>query len=244
MASIFDDLTTAKQGESPDEAVSSQEKQSDESKQENVTQHNINPQHYTLKQIKEVCQQLLKYGLLESASKSGLYQAALTHLTKVNEILEPLDLALKIDDIRGLAFVIVADNFIDDKDDEQWSHPMVRRQRLNMEQSLMIAILRKQFVAHELEVGIGDNAAVIHLDEVLPELNAYLGELGSELREDKRLRNLLEQLKTYGIVTDINEHEQITIRPLIAHVANPENLKNLLTAIKLKANTTNEEPNS
>ena len=106
----------------------------------------------------------------------------------------------------------------------------------------MVAILRKHFVAHELEAGIGDNDAVIHLDELLPELNAYLGELGSEMRADKRLRNLLEQLKNYGVVTDVNEHEQVMIRPLIAHVANPENLKNLIEAIKRKANQTSEEP--
>lgn len=153
-----------------------------------------------------------------------------------------MDLTLKIDDIRGLAFVVVANIIDNEEDDEQWSHPLVRRQRLNLEQSLLVAILRKHFVAHELEAGIGDNNAVIHLDELFPELNAYLGELGSEIREEKRLRNLLEQLKNYGVVTDINEHEQVMIRPLIAHVANPENLKNLIEAIKRKANQISEEP--
>ena len=91
---------------------------------------------------------------------------------------------------------------------------------------------------------MGDNSAVIHIDEILPELNAYLGDLGSETRENKRLRNLLEQLKAYGAVTDINEHEQITIRPLIAHIANPENLTNLLIAIKRKAGKMPEETRS
>lgn len=243
MTSIFDQLTSAKEDKNPDVNLLTDDHHINKA-EEDANPPDITPQHYTLKQIKEVCQQLLKYGLLESTTKSNLYQAALTHQAKVNDILEPLDLAIKIDDIRGLAFVVIANNVIDGEDEEQWSHPLVRRQRLNLEQSLLIAILRKHFVSHELEAGIGDNNAVIHLDELLPELNVYLGELGSEMREDKRLRNLLEQLKTYGVVTDINEHEQITIRPLIAHVANPENLNNLLDAIKRKATNTPKEPTS
>lgn len=238
MDSIFDQLTSVNKKEQKDEELHT----SDIVHTEENTETETTSHHHTLNQIKEVSQQLLKHGLLESSTKQNLFQTAVTNQSKVNEILEPLDLTLKIDDIRGLAFVVVA-NIIDNKeDDEQWSHPLVRRQRLNLEQSLLVAILRKHFVAHELEAGIGDNNAVIHLDELLPELNAYLGELGSELRADKRLRNLLEQLKNYGVVTDVNEHEQVMIRPLIAHVANPENLKNLIEAIKRKANQTSEEP--
>jgi len=240
MESIFDQLTSEKAKKRPEEKSHPDDMVHAEAEENTETQ--TTPHHHTLNQIKEVSQQLLKHGFLESAAKQSLFQAAVTNQSKVNEILEPFDLALKIDDIRGLAFVVVANIIDNEEDDDQWSHPLVRRQRLNIEQSLLIAILRKHFVAHELETGIGDNNAVIHLDELLPELNAYLGELGSEMREDKRLRNFLEQLKNYGIVTDVNEHEQVMIRPLIAHVANPENLKNLLDDIKRKANQTPQEP--
>ncbi len=238
MDSIFDQLTSVNKKEQTVEELHT----TDIVHTEENTETKKTPHHHTLNQIKEVSQQLLKHGLLESSTKQQLFQTAVTNQSKVNEILEPLDLTLKIDDIRGLAFVVVANIIDNEEDDEQWSHPLVRRQRLNLEQSLLVAILRKHFVAHELEAGIGDNNAVIHLDELLPELNAYLGELGSEMRADKRLRNLLEQLKNYGVVTDVNEHEQVMIRPLIAHVANPENLKNLIEAIKRKANQSSEEP--
>jgi len=240
MESIFDQLTSANAKDQPEEK-SHPDGMVHAEAEENTETQTTTPHHHTLNQIKEVSQQLLKHGLLESTTKQSLFQTAVTNHSKINEILEPLDLVLEIDDIRGLAFVVVANVIGNEEEDEQWSHPLVRRQRLNMEQSLLIAILRKYFIAHELEAGIGDNKAVIHLDELLPELNAYLGELGSEMREDKRLRNLLEQLKNYGIVTDINEHEQIMIRPLIAHVANPENLKNLLDAIKRKSGQTSKD---
>jgi len=243
MTGIFDQLTSSDGNNSSDRDKQNNEElpSVDDDSSETDTAENVNLADVgltlTLKQIKEVSQQLLKYGLLESATKPSLYKAALTHQQKLNNIFEPLDLALKIDDIRGLAFVVVADSDCDE--DDQWSHPLVRRQRLNLEQSLLIAILRRYFVTHELEAGVGDHIAVIHLDELLPELNAYLGELGSEIREDKRLRNLLEQLKGYGVVTDVNEHEQVTVRPLIAHVANPENLKNLLATFANKSSVEN-----
>jgi len=234
MTGIFDQLTAQNKNEQNNQ-VADELATPDEKSNEDVNPSD--PVSNTQKQIKEVSQQLLKYGLLESTNKPKLYRTAVIHQMKLNEILEPLDLAIKIDDIRGLAFVVVADCDIDNAEDDQWSHPMVRRQRLNLEQSLLIAILRKHFMSHELESGVGDDAAVVHLDDLLPELNSYLGEMGSETREDKRLRNLLEQLKNYSVVSDVNEHEQVTIRPLIAHVANPENLKNLLLTIKNKNNT-------
>lgn len=143
----------------------------------------------------------------------------------------PLDLQLQIDDIRGLAFLVVA-RVNEEEHRDDWRHPLLRRQRMNLEQSLMVAILRQHFIAHELEAGEGDQKAVVHLDDLLPELNQFLGASGSDERDDKRLRNLLEQLKTYALVSEIDENDKIRIRPLIAHVANPENLKNLITVLK------------
>lgn len=190
---------------------------------------------YTPRPIKEATLELLKYGLLESANKPNLYRAAVTHSLDINRVLEPLDLSLKIDEIRGLAFVVVAPSASEPPTDDEWSHPLVRRQRLNLEQSLLIAILRQQFVAHEQETGLGTKEALISLDDILPQLQTYLGGLGSDLLEQKRLRNLLEQLKGYGIVSEIDRHDQFSIRPLIAHLANPESLTNLLQAFRKEA---------
>jgi len=190
---------------------------------------------YTPRPIKEATLELLKYGLLESASKPNLYRAAVTHSPDINRVLEPLDLSLRIDEVRGLAFVIVAPSAGESPADDEWSHPLVRRQRLNLEQSLLIAILRQQFVAHEQEAGLGTKDALVTLDDVLPQLQTYLGSLGSDLLEQKRLRNLLEQLRGYGIVSEIDRHDQFSIRPLIAHLANPESLVNLLHAFRKEA---------
>lgn len=174
--------------------------------------------------------ELMKYGLLEEANKPNLYRNALSHRDEVERVLGWLELSLRIDDIRGLAFIVVSD--APDRDDDEWSHPLVRRQRLTLEQSLLVAILRQQFVAHEVEAGVGAGDARVALDDLVPHLQAFLGDLGSDSQERKRLLALLEQLKGHGIVSDVDQQERVTIRPIIAHLANPENLANLVQALR------------
>lgn len=192
------------------------------------------PLSYTPRQVKDVALELLKYGLLEEQRKPNLYRIALAQREAIGRVLEPLDLAMRVDEIRGLAYIVVADQVFDTVE-EEWSHPLVRRQRLNLEQSLLIAILRQQFVAHEQQAGVGSSEALVSLEDLRPHLQIYLGDLGSDAQEEKRLRNLLEQLKAYGIVSEPDEHDRVTIRPIIAHLANPENLQRLLQAFRQEA---------
>ena len=190
-------------------------------------------EHYTPRQIKDTTLELLKYGLLEASSKPNLYRTAATSLGDINRILEPLDLVTRIDEVRGLAYIVVAQNVPAQND--EWSHPFVRRQRLNLEQSLLIAILRQQFIAHEQEAGLGASTALVAIEDVLPQLQTYLGSMGSDALEQKRLRNLLEQLKGYGLVSEVDAHDQFSVRPIIVHLANPENLTALLQAFAKEA---------
>jgi len=183
--------------------------------------------------VRSAILELMKYGLLEQSSKPNLYRTALLHQSEVNHVLGWLELALRIDDVRGLAFIVVA--AMPDREDDEWSHPLVRRQRLTLEQSLLVAILRQQFVAYELEAGVGAGEARVALEDLLPQLRAYLGDLGSDAQERKRLLTLLEQLKGHGIVSDVDQQERVTIRPIIAHLANPESLANLVQALRKAA---------
>ncbi|MDU6925211.1 DUF4194 domain-containing protein [Franconibacter helveticus] len=202
--------------EPSDEAVA------DESVEEIAT----NSEMRTLKKIREATQELLKYGLLEEASKPNLYRVVLTHPEEVTRILEPLDLDIGIDEIRGLLYVKV--RLDETPEQDEWSHPLVRRQRLNLEQSLLVAILRQRFVAWEQESGTGASQAQIAIDDLLPQLQIYLGDPGSESKERTRLLTLLDQLKGHGLVTSLDAHERIVIRPIIAHLADPINLQTLL----------------
>ncbi len=190
--------------------------------------------------LKSAVQELVKYGVLEANYKPNLYQICVRQSEEVAQILSPLDLKMQIDDVRGLVFLLVSNAEKETEDQDEWRHPLVRRQRMNLEQSLMVAILRQHFVAHELDAGVGDHRAIVHLDELLPQLNQFMGATGSDAKEDKRLRLLLEQLQGYGLVSDIDENEKITIKPLIAHVANPENLRNLIVALQAHLNESKE----
>lgn len=197
---------------------------------------------YTPLAIKHCCQELLKSGLLEMERKPNLYRTALAHQEQIRQLLEPLDLSLKLDDIRGLAFLVVAEAAIGEAQDDEWSHPLVRRQRLTLEQSLLVAILRKRFLNHEQEAGVGVGDAFLFVDDLIPELQIYLSELGSDVKEQSRVRNLLEKLKGHGIVSQIDDRDQVSIRPIVAHLASPESLKALLAQYKRLAHTEKDMP--
>ncbi len=184
----------------------------------------------TLKQVRDAVQELLKYGLLETSQKPNLYRIALTNTDEIARILEPLDLRMGIDDIRGLLYATVRQDDLPDQD--EWSHPLVRRQRLNLEQSLLVAILRQAFIAYEQESGTGANQALIAIDDLIPQLQVYLGDPGSESKERTRVINLLDQLKGHGLVSALDEHERVIIRPIIAHLADPVNLQALLVWLR------------
>lgn len=187
---------------------------------------------FTPRDVKDACQELLKFGFLEAARKPNLYRIAAAGIAQVNAILEPFDLALRIDDVRGLAFLVVAASFVTDAQDEEWSHLLIRRQRLTLEQSLLVALLRQHYLVHEQEQGIGAQEAPVLVEEVASQLQLYLGNLGSDTRELQRARTLLEKLKPHGIVSEVDQHDQFLIRPIIVHLANPENLQGLLQALK------------
>ena len=85
-----------------------------------------------------------------------------------------------------------------------------------------------------MDKGVGDDMAIVHLEQLLPELNHFLGETGSDRQDDKRL--LLKQLRGHGLVSEIDD-ERLWVRPLIVHVANPANLQNLLAAFAQQTET-------
>ncbi len=192
----------------------------------------------TNRRLREAVQELLKYGLLEESHKPNLYRIVLSYVQEISDILEPLDLAMGVDDLRGLVFVTVRQSEVMEQDD--WAHPLVRRQRLNLEQSLLVAILRQQFIVYEQEAGTGASEALVAVYELIPQLQIYLGDLGSDAKERTRVVMLLDQLKGHGLVSAIDSHERVIIRPIIAHLANPENLQALLHWLREQASVEQE----
>ncbi len=171
-----------------------------------------------------------------------MFRRIIVHAASMELALEPLGLSLRMISHRGVAFVALgpnATNSLENSEDEEWSHPLVRKQRLTLEQSLLLAILRQQFALHEQEYGVGQAVAKIAIDELLPTFMTYVGDSGSDAKNENRLLQLLEQLKTHGVVSEVDKKQEVTIRPLIAHLANPESLTALLRVIKEKQNSNN-----
>lgn len=193
---------------------------------------------HTTSEVKEVTQELLKHGYIEEAGKPTLFQRAVIREREILKALEPLDLTVRLDTHRGVAFLVVSETACDSSDEGQaWSHPLVRRQRLTLEQSLLVAILRQAFIMHEQESGIGQSAAKIAVDDLLPQFLTYFDDSGSDARNESRLLSLLDQLKTHGVVSEVDSNLEVTIRPMIAHLANPESLTALLGVLRKQANS-------
>ncbi|EMI43804.1 DUF4194 domain-containing protein [Rhodopirellula sp. SWK7] len=197
--------------------------------------------------IKQVIGELLKSGVIDESAKTDLFRRCVTHQTIIDEKLEPLDLSVRLDEHRGVAFVVVADSgkdAVESQDADEWSHPLVRRQRLTLEQSLLIAILRQAFVMHEQEMGVGQTMVKVAVDELLPQFMTYLGDSGSDQKNESRLLNQLDHLKGYGVVSAVDKNQEVTIRPLIAHLANPQSLKALLEVLIAQADAVGGEESS
>ena len=201
-------------------------------KEKEIEDTNQSPVGHISKKTKIVLQELFRRGLIEASKNINYYQTALEKRQVINQCLAPLDLQLQIDEMRGLAFLVTHRELELDQDDgNEWSHPLVRRNRFTLEQSMLVAILRQHYVVYEQEAGISSEVTV-DTEEIASQLKLYLGDIGSDDANDKRLLKLLEHLKEHRIVSNINERERITIRPIITHLANPETLKNLLSYFK------------
>lgn len=188
--------------------------------------------------VRQALQFLLAHGWIESATKPKLFHLIAAQTTLLDALLEPLDLRVVVDDVRGLAFLAVVPDYAGDGTDESeqddWTHPLMKRQRLTLEQSLLLALLRREFLQREQESGTG-TAVRITVDSLLPQLETYLGATGSDMQERKRLGQLLENLRTHGMVSDVDAQDCITIRPMIVHLLNPENLQTLLLRLRAVA---------
>lgn len=262
MAGIFDRITGSSDGDvngSAETGINNghvdidRDIDQDETRGDDATDHgediaSAGEADRTDRTLRDAAQELLRLGLLEQSQRPNLYRAAVVSLERLNAILEPLDLKARVDDIRGLVFLAVrhaahSTQPEPDASDEQddWSHPLVRKQRLNLEQTLLVAILRQHFIAHEQDAGVGAADAMVAVDDLVPQLQLYLGDSGSEGRERSRVVQLLDQLKGHGLVSAPDSHERVVIRPMIAHLANPETLTALLHALKKKLAEADED---
>jgi len=179
------------------------------------------------REVKDVVQELLKHGFIGGDDKPALFMAAGRWREEIHSALEPLDLALTLDELRGLAILRVSEAAASSPE-EEWSHPLVRRQRLTLEQSLLVAILRQFHVVQEQESGIGVKETKVPLEDILPTITDFLGDTGSDAKNEQRLLTLLDQLKPHGIVSEPDKNREVIIRPLITHLANPATLAALL----------------
>lgn len=206
----------------------------------------------TSRSVKSATQELLRHGLIEASAKPQIYQSLTAHAADVRTALEPLDLSLRVDEVRGVAFLALAGDFVraesagagagaeDDDTVEDWTHPLVRRQRLTAEQTLLLAILRRHYIVHEQQAGLGAPAPRVALQELWTELGVYLGDSGSDRRDDRRLRELLQKLREHGACSEIETDDTVLLRPMLAQLLNPKSLEAVLHSLQRMAQPAHE----
>ena len=69
-------------------------------------------------ELRRAVQELLKNGVLEHSAKPQMFSQIANDTARVNAQLEPLDLEVRVDDVRGLAFVAVAPSYLPESGDE------------------------------------------------------------------------------------------------------------------------------
>lgn len=224
MPSIFDELTGNPPDEDgPNESLGQEPEPEDLSL--NISDIDDDDQR-TPRRIREVVQELFKHGFIEEAYYERLYQTALGNAELVSQIVEPFDLKIEFDEIRGLVFIRVLHEAAEVA--EGWTHPLILHKSFNLEETLLVAVLRQYLIECEMENGVGTAIPQMTVDDVIVQLRAYLGERGADFKDKKRAMGLLKKLRSRHLIS-MNEHsDRFTIRPLIAHVANPESLTALL----------------
>lgn len=241
MSNIFDSMLSGESSEKNLQVSDSQNENDHNNKGEVETPSaaTVSPSENsnTPRDVKEATQELLRYGHIDETRKADLFQKASIHSAAIGAALESLDLSLRLDEHRGVAFLAVK-KIENGEQGQEWSHPLVRRQRFTLEQSLLVAILRQAFVAHEQESGVGESAARIAVEDLLPQFLTYFEDSGSDAKNESRLMNILDQLKTHGIVSEVDKKQEVTIGPLIAHLADPASLNMLLKSLQDKADQT------
>jgi uncharacterized protein DUF4194 len=235
MNNIFDRMVTASNG-SP---VAGEDRDSQTDLPDASTDVETDSACETPLDVKRVTQELLRHGFVEESEKQDLFRLAVLHERAVNAALEPLDLRIRLDTHRGVAFLVIESSISQTAEsDDPWAHPLVRRQRLTLEQSILVAILRQAFIIHEQECGVGQGNATMSVDDLLPQFSTYFGDSGSDAKNESKLLSVLDQLKPHGIVSEVDTKQEITIRPLIAYLANSDSLAALLEALRANVRAT------
>ena len=227
---IFDQIAAQAPTVDAREALTKDEQSAPDGVEDTASLSQRTPQN-----IRKALQYLLANGWLEATTKPALFRLIAAQTLQLDQLLEPLDLRIAVDDVRGLAFLAVMADYesddVDESEQDDWTHPLMRRQRLTLEQSLLLAILRREFLQREQESGTGATVRIT-VESLLPQLETYLGATGSDMQERKRLNQLLDNLRTHGMVSEVDAQDCIIIRPMIVHLLNPENLQSLLLKLR------------
>ena len=110
MSNIFDSMLSGESSEKNLQVSDSQNENDHNNKGqvETPSAATVSPSENsnTPRDVKEATQELLRYGHIDETRKADLFQKASIHSAAIGAALESLDLSLRLDEHRGVAFLL------------------------------------------------------------------------------------------------------------------------------------------
>lgn len=172
---------------------------------------------------REALQRLISSGVIYESRHSELYQALLANKSQIRSTLRELGLRMTVDDSFGL--IILRLPVSDDIEEDEGAHPLVRRRRLTLLDSLVALVLRDHYMTRE---NVGDRTVVIDVEQLEDALRAFLPIFGSETILRKRITGAIKRFKDYNILASLpGSDNEFEVTPVIRIVVNADMLQGL-----------------
>lgn len=153
--------------------------------------------------------ELLARGSITKRSKPGVYAAFLRWREDIRTSLADLNLQVSVDDL--FEVVVLLQHHEDG--DEDYLPSLIRPRQLNLNETLVVLILRSYF--REREVA-GELQMFITLEQILDGLMPFKPLRNSSSAEERSVRSAMESLRDLGLVVALrNEDSRWEISPAI-----------------------------
>lgn len=175
--------------------------------------------------IRQAKQQLIATGAVFQAKHPQLFDALNRNRDDVISFLRELGLSMSIDLNYGLALLRMP--YDPESDDEPVPHPLIRRQTLNITESLLAIVLREYYREREM---LGDITIHIETETIRTKMGHYLrGAEKSDQLFEKKVSGAIERFRKFLILQKIRgEDDMYEITPVIRVVIDGDWLEGLI----------------
>lgn len=180
-----------------------------------------------LQASRRAMQKLIARGVIYESRHEADYRVLVNDAEQVSGVLEELSLRMSIDREVGVILLRLPDDYLEGEEEgEEGSHPLVRRRRMTLFDSLTAVVLRKHYRERELT---GEQRVRIDIEQLEQGLVPFLPLMGSEEIFRKHLRGVVDRFKDLNLLLSVRGSKtEFEIAPVIRVVVNAEWIESLV----------------